>query len=461
MFLIYPAHDDFYYVSPKPGINIVSAVMTPGTFWRPFDSVISWGLGYAPYLFPYLNHVAVLTAHLAVCMILFIVLKKLAASDVGVRAGMLFFCLSQGTMCTLTNTDYINQILAFLSGLAGSLCFLQAVSRGKKFFYILWFILAFLSVIFKENGIAWFLAPVLLKMIYDYSGGNEKTSAVISKNYIHLAVGAAGMLLYFALRFALAGKVALGSETGRYAIIFSPVHIIMNYCLILGGAATSADLLALILKPSNLPVFAVSVAVSIVFLSYMAICIYDIFRNRRKIFWLLSGLFVCGLYISGPYAVMGKLQDAANYEAAFMLSLIIGIIISNCARRKFMLPIFTVMMTSMLCTSAHKLYVMHDYTSEVKDFLIEHRNDFAHKPSKVFVFYIEDVPHEGYSVYRFQLGHGLSEGIAFNSLWDWEAEFKVRRVKSEANINILSGDLTRYDTVFSLTRSGKIKVLRN
>lgn len=109
----------------------------------------------------------------------------------------------------------------------------------------------------------------------------------------------------------------------------------------------------------------------------------------------------------------------------------------------------------------HKLYTVHVYSLEVREFIAEHRNDFRSVPSKVFVYYVHDVPRNGYSVYAAPVGDGLYEGKAFNSVWKWKADFTVKTVSSDADIDFTPASLPEYDTVFSLSRSGNLKVLRN
>ena len=197
------------------------------------------------------------------------------------------------------------------------------------------------------------------------------------------------------------------------------------------------------------------------FLCCLLVRIYDIFRNKRRVFYGIVMLFVCVGYISSPYAVIDHASESTIYEMAFMAGLMLGIIFSSSRRPSCSGAVMAAMFACMLLSSAHKLYVMHDYTLGVHNFLEEHAGDFRNTPDKVYVYYIADVPLEGFSVYKAPLGYGLSQGLAFNSLWGWKADMRLEEVKSEADIDFTPDSLPEYDTVFSLTQSGILKILRN
>ena len=463
MFWIYPAHDDWGYAAPKPGVNILERLMPRKAFWRPFDRLIEYGLGYAPSLWPGFNHVFRLAGHFLLCLFLYAVLKKLTDNKKYSAIGTFFLCLSPSILTTVTNSDYINQVWAMLSGLTSAFFFFKAYKSRKSLYYVLWMLFAFVSVFWKENGIVWFIAPVMLNVTYLFTKGESLASSA-RRNFVYILAGLAGMLLYFSARFYLIGGVSLGSADGgkgRYLLNFSVLHIIRNYSLIIGGAVTSIDSLALFMKPRNIPIIIITGVTSVIFLCFILARIYDIFRNKRRLFWGLVMLFVCAGYISSSYAIVGHNNESTSYEMIFMSGLILGIILSSSRPPKWSNAIIAAMFACMLLSSCHKLYVMHNYTLGVRNFLAEHAGDFRNTPDKAYVYFIDDIPEDGFAVYTYPAGHGLNYGGAFNSLWGWKAAIKIECVSSDADIKFTSDSLPEYDTVFSLTQSGKIKVLRN
>lgn len=456
VFNLYPAHDDWGYASPKPSMNIIAGIMPTATFWRPFDRLIEYGLGFMPSLWPSFNHLVILAGFFITCIILHSMLEKVTQDKFHSFIGSLFFCFSPAIIITVTNSDYINQPYAFLAGLISLLCFFNA-------YYKCWLIFAALSVLFKENGIVWFLAPVFVNIVYVYINSDKKFIRLIREKFLFIIIGLLGMITYFAVRFFLLGKgLALGASVGRYQIIFSPIHILKNYVLILGGAATSVDALAFFLKPRNFIILIITFIVSVIFLGYIIACLYEIFRNNKRLFAGIIGFFVCALYISSPYTLAGQISDAMAYEMSFMLALMLGVILSSsCRKPKFMKLAITAMFASMIFVCAHKILVMHDYTLEVHNFLQAQQSKFENIPSKALIYFIEDIPEEGYGTYKYDIGHGLHEGHAFNSLWGWKAKIDIKTVKNFSEIKFSPETLPEYDTIFSLTRSGSLEILRN
>lgn len=459
--MMYPTHDDWNYAAPHPNMNLLPRLMPGAVMWRPFDRLFEYLLGYVPSLFPYVNHVVSLAGHFALCLVLYALLKRLTHNRTGACLGTLCFCLSPGIVITITNSDFMNQIWAMVAGIVAASFFFRARLSGRSLHYVLWLVFAFMAVLFKESGIVWFIAPVMLYSVYSFMNGGRLTDTVRA-NFVYFLIGAAGMIVYFCIRFYLMGGVVLGITTDpRYMLNFSPLHIIRNYSLMIGGAVTSIDTLAVFLKPRNYPVIIITGIISIAFLCVILACVYDIFRTNRRLFYSLIGLFVCAGFISSPHAVMGYNAESTAYEMAFMSGLIFGVILSSSRRPGITSKVLAVMFASMVLVLGHKFYVMHNYTRSVHDFIIEHSSDFTNLPQKVHVYFIEDVPMEGYSTYRYPIGHGLNKGVAFKSLWNWDTYFTIKNVSSDADIDFTPASLPEYDTVFSLTRSGTLKVLKN
>ena len=462
VFMMYPTHDDWNYAAPHPNMNLLTRLMPGAVMWRPFDRLFEYLLGYVPSLFPYVNHVVSMAGHFALCLVLYALLKRLTHNRTGACLGTLCFCLSPGIVITITNSDFMNQIWAMVTGITAAFFFFRARLSGRLRYYVLWLLFAFVSVLVKENGIVWFIAPAMLYSVYSFMNGGRLTDTV-KANFVYFLIGAAGIIVYFCIRFSLLGDIVLGEPTSeqRYMLNFSPLHIIRNYSLMIGGAVTSIDTLAVFLKPRNYPVIFITGMISVAFLCVILACVYNIFKTNRKLFYSLIGLFVCAGFISSPYAVMGYNAESTAYEMAFMFGIIFGIILSSCRWPRKSSAVLVLMFVSMILVLGHKFYVMHNYTRSVYDFIAEHSSEFVNIPQKVHIYFIEDVPMEGYSTYTYPIGHGLGRGKAFNSVWNWKADFTVKTVSSDADIDFTPASLSEYDTVFSLTRSGTLKVLKN
>ena len=471
VFNIYPTHDDWGYASPSKVENLLSRLMPSKTFWRPLDALYGYLLGYAPYLFPQLNHAIVLVGHFILCVILFFLLRKFTKRKSSLYIGTLFFCLSPGIVASITQTDYINQIWAMVAGVTSCFYFLKTMKINRKIYYLLWLSFAFLATLIKENGIVWFIAPVMFNFICNLTNSNENLKELIKKHIVLFLIGILGICLYFAVRFILMGEIALGNSVNnltstvkhanRYTIDFSLFNIVKNYCYVFGGAATSIDTLAFFLKPRNWIVLFITSLVSILFILCLCSGLVGILKNKQRVFYLVIGLFICAGFISSPYVVMGHAGEVTAYEMTFSLAVILGIILDNAFTSRIMKIITVLMFICMIGVSAHKFWVMHDYTSSVNSFLIEHKADFKNTPSKIFVYFVEDIPEEGHASYRYPIGHGLGNGHAFKSLWNWKPEIKTQSFKNMDDVNFTPESLPEYDTVFILTQSGSLKILRN
>ncbi len=304
VFNIYPTHDDFYYSAPHKVENLLKNILPTQVFWRPLEIIYSHALNFMPSLFPDLNRIILLAGHLFLCAALFSALKKFTKKSTSVFIGVSFFCLSPGIVGTVSESDFINQILAMSSGIISLMCFFRASQMHDLKYYILWFMLAFLSVLFKENGIAWFVAPVMIYIVYCCSVNGMKFLTAVQQNMLFIIIGFVGMALYFAVRFSLTGGAAfnighavISTKADRYVINFSVLNILKNYCTMLGGAVTSIDPLAFFLKPRNFPLLIATAVISIIFLCYVLSLVIKIFRSNKKLFYILAWLLLCMLFI--------------------------------------------------------------------------------------------------------------------------------------------------------------------
>ena len=404
-FSVYPAFDDWFYAAPQPDMNLVESLMPSTIFWRPFHSIISYVLGYVPFLFPYLNHCLSLFCHFVLCIILHELLTAITHNKFASAVGILFFCLSPGIVYPISDTDIFEHGFAMVSGICAALCFFKAKIKGKYSYYLLWFIFAFGAVIFRENGLSWFLASIMLFMVYSYSERECGIIELLKENSLHIVIAVLGMILYFALRFYLLGGIRLGASNGRYSVNLSPLNIIKNYCLIIGSAVTSSDAIAIFVKPRNYPVIVITSVISLLFLWYIFKCLRHIFTADRKTFKIIAGLFICAGYISSPFAVIDHVGDNTTYEMLFMCSLILGIVLSRCRPAKYAeVTIIAIMIISMFCVQCHKFYTAITYTGRIRTFIAEHKNNFSRQPSQVFVYYITDIPDDHYSIYTMNVG---------------------------------------------------------
>ncbi len=465
IYFIYPVCDDLYYAQPQPGKTLSQVFMPGQIMWRPFDRLVEYILGYFPSLFPNLNHVIDLTGHFISCAVLYFLLKNFVRDKKSILIGCLLFWLSPAIVHTVTNSDFFNQCLAFTAGILSGVLFFKAKLTNKKIYFTLWMISAFLSTLFKENGIVWFVMPVVFYVVYDYVILNKKFFDAIKGNIFYIILGLLVALLYFAIRFALLGKIALGNSIGvegsAYSVNLTMKNILKNYTSIIGGSITAIDNLALFLKPRNWTILIISGVISVIFLVLLLTGLIKIFRNSKKLFVSIILIFFCAMLIVVPYVIMGHVREANGYEFAYIFAFISSLILSKIKWNYKILLIIVSFLVCMIFVDCHKFITLSRYGFEIEEFIQEHSKYFKNKPSKVFVYSIQDVSEEGFSIYSHSIQHGSSWGLAFKKIWGWDTEIVVKQIKNYSEINFSSDALPEYDTVFIFANSGKLNILRN
>ena len=464
VFATLPTMDDFSDgAAPCNNDGTWSRLLPNQYFWRPIEKLIGYGLGETPCLFPWLNFGIVLTGHFLLCLFLYKVLKKLTYDSKSIWLGIFFFFFSPGIIATVAQVDGISSCWALVMGATATISFFRAKFGGKYKigYYIGYFLSAMISVLFKENGIVWFLSPIFLYITYAYANDDKKLLFLIRKELSLIGVGILGMMLYFTLRFSFMGEIALGSPSGTYSFSLNPINVMRNYCTMLVGAWTAIDPLAFFLKPRNLILFCGSICLTLPFFTLVFSAIWQL-RQNRKTLVELSCLLVCVFYIASPFAIMGHVAEMSAYQMVFSGALFFGILFSNYRWRSWTSIVMIVFLVCMIFVSGHKLLVMRNFSHDVGFFLETSKEKFRNIPKRVFVYCVDDVSKE-YSVYKQPVGYGAWDGFAFRSQWGWlnPEYFQVEYVESKDEIKFTPEDYPECDTVFILTRSGSLTVLRN
>ena len=199
---VIPFHDDWTYVT-APNVTFEWSQLMPGIeFWRPFD--VMWGavMGKVPNLFPLANRVAICLGHSLNVFLVWQVLFRLGFGNaVGCAWGALYFGLSSSVAAVVVNTDTINQVWCFSFG---ALALLLSLKRDR---FVVWPLIV--SFLFKESGVSW-LAIIPLVVWLKRSRGLDTEIAIRQFPIRYVGMGVVILAIYFAIRFLLCGKIALG-----------------------------------------------------------------------------------------------------------------------------------------------------------------------------------------------------------------------------------------------------------
>lgn len=246
-----PFHDDWCYATaPNPDF-MWSQLLPSAAFWRPFD--VLWGAFMAkkPDIFPVANRFVIVLAHTFSSLLVWETLGKIAKDRLSRILGTLFFSVSSVIAATLFNSDTINQSWSFLVGMTA----LYVALDREEVSWCRWSAvnaLVFLSMLFKESGVSW-LAVIPLVLYW-----RERCIRSLLKRVVF---GAGIFALYFALRFALMGEVAIGGE--YYTLGFDAECVVVNFAMSTLLPLTGFDMLAFVCEHWLLMV--VSVVAPLVF----------------------------------------------------------------------------------------------------------------------------------------------------------------------------------------------------
>ena len=429
-------------------------------FWRPFEGLLGYFLGENPFLFPYLNQGLVVIGHLLLMVLLYNGLKRYTGNNNAALGATAIFALSPATVGTTSQMDAINQCWALLCGVIATKMFIKGNYYGKKKYIMFYLFFAMCAVLFKENGICWFLVPVFLCIINDYISGENRIWHLLKGYREKIVLGIVGSIAYFVIRFSLQGSISLGGG-GRYAVQVSVIDIIKNNIIIFGSSMTTIDSLAVFMKPHSWGIIVITTIVTILSWKYLIEAIIKFKREYNLMTIIL--LFLVAIYINLPLTIMPHVSEMSAYQSVFVFAFFVGIVWKYIRINKWSKFTLGMLLICMLSVSTHKFMITQAYAENVRIGKQQYQDCFINMPRNVLIFYVEDVPLE-YSTYMQPLGHGLEQGRAFRSDWNWmdlDKNGKIIYCKSVDEIDYEINNYDEYDTVFIQYQSGRVVLLRN
>lgn len=187
-----PTFDDWTYLTTPYTGKLSEVIFPAGVYWRPFDGLIGYVLGFNYHLFPALNHLIVLLGHTLAAVCVFLLCQKLKFKAASTNIATLFFYLAPGMLGTVLDIDSINQTYSALWGLIGLLLFLRYQGSVRIACYV---VCCYFAVLSKENGILWFAIIPL------FAWGINRLSMRCLWQFAGLAFGC--ILLYGIARLSL------------------------------------------------------------------------------------------------------------------------------------------------------------------------------------------------------------------------------------------------------------------
>lgn len=158
---IWPTHDDWTGATTPDFTPFLTKehFLFYGYHWRPFDTWIGYVVGRNPQmLYPGLNHLLVVTGHLACTLGVYRLITFLRLNATARNIATLGFFVAPAAMPTVMAVDSQNQVMALAVDLMAFLVY----TGQNKYKGFLWPALVFAATLCKENGLMWALiCPVL------------------------------------------------------------------------------------------------------------------------------------------------------------------------------------------------------------------------------------------------------------------------------------------------------------
>jgi len=397
-----PFHDDWCYATaPNPDFEW-SQLLPSAAFWRPFD--VLWGalMAKMPKLFPMANRFAVVFAHTLSSVFVWDVLGKIAEDKLSRIVGTSFFAMSSVIAATLFNSDTINQSWSFLMGIV-ALCI--ALKREevswRRWGTVNGFVI--LSMLFKESGVSW-LAVIPLMLYW-----REKN---IKNLFARWGVGVAVLAFYFALRFALMGKVAVGGE--YYTLGFNLENVIVNFLMAVIFPLSGFDMLSFVCGH-----WLLMVASAVSLCAFWWCWLVSAKRDGIEVkVWLLA---LMAAAFAAPHCFFKGHHPAEMhfYPVIFAGAVFVALMSTAAGRMGLRLCSVTSMIVLFACGWCDRLTEVHRHSERTKALFHELAGkeiDF----SKPVYFIAEADPNvKYYSVFTESAGHGLYWGKACRALNGW------------------------------------------
>ena len=398
-----PFHDDWCYATaPNPDFTW-GQLLPDEAFWRPFD--VLWGaiMARVPRCFPLANRVAIVLAHTMSALFVWKVLRKISADKFSCVFGTVFFAASSSIGATLFNSDAINQSWCFLFGIMALYAALSSEMKpvGR---WVLVIVAVFISMLFKESGVSWLMVIPAIMFWRD-----RKIRTLVFR----LAAGCFFLVVYFSLRFALMGQIAVGGNQ-YYALGFDPESIVLNYMMIVLLPLTGFDVLSFVCE--YWAAFVISFVGSLVFW-----CIWV--ESAKHYEWKSKSALVCLLAIAfaSPHCFFKGHHPAEMHFYPVLFSGSVLMALFPCAPEKIKLRYLSVgamilLFASGWCIKVSEVRKHSDRTRVLFQELSRKKLDY----SKPIYFIAEGDPTvKYYSVFTESAGHGVYWGRACRAFNGW------------------------------------------
>jgi hypothetical protein len=417
-FWVMPAWDDWSASTPISAFSW-HLLLPDLNLWRPLQHLFR----VAAFSFPYPGFAHLMNAlgHLAAVGLVSILARQCGGSRRSSLLAALAYALAPAVGAAVWSVDSENQVWSNVFGLASAAVLIRS-GKSRAGSYVAWLILATVSVLWNEGGIAWFAAAPLLKA-FARSKQEASPRQIYVRCGVELAMGFVGVAVYFMSRFVLLGKISLGVPGERYGVSLNPITFAKHAAMIVGMAMSTVDTLALL---SPRPTIWLALSTLVLGVPSLVIFLGRARRSWTVHQWLLAACVT--LVVVSPFCVMAHVSEMYAQRAAAVLAImLIGAGLPHegavsASRLERMAPMLAPLaIVACLVGNAHKLEAM-----------VELGKSSAVVGSKVADIIGRDVPDSicvacqrptekaSYSVYEMPPGMASNCGLAGRMHWGWQ-----------------------------------------
>lgn len=440
---ISPLYDDWYYLT-APNPNFTTADLLPGdTFWRPIDALFGALMSYIPSLFPALNRAVVILAHVLCAVLSSAILRELNINRKWRAFAVCFFLFSSAAWAVTTSPDAINQSYSVLFGLIA----IYEHQRRGGYSYLFWCVVALLT---KESGVSWFFVIVVLDAVKSAPTLNSflKDKKLLLRAVKQSLIAFAVIGVYFALRFSLYGSITLGGSSGRYDVSVFSLSTIKNLVLLFASGASGVDSIALLSSDRSLPLAALTIILSLVFITAALTGVISMLKSKKDLF-TLSGLLIIALGLAAPLTILGSAGEMHAYPVLFAMTLLYAFCLEHAhlSAKKTAAALLCIFL-SFAVSSVHKLTAIYDYSERTAALTQSLKESYDTPNGRVLFIGIDK--HSGYSVFDQSALVGTSYGLSLRPYYDWaELDHSKYLADSEEDaLDYAEKNSDKYESIF-------------
>lgn len=470
---IMPYGDDYVCALPIIG-SFGTLKLMPENIWRPLQEVYGYMLGFYPSLYPYLNHIIIVSAHFLSAYILYKIVLELNFDKKSAFWGAIFFIFSSNCFATVFSIDSLNQSLSLLfSSFAIYFCLKRK--------YLLYIISAILSVLSKESGFYSFVLPLAFLIIKERKRISDIIDITFYKRHLGIIICAlvltAGyfLILYWGSHFNTDSSVLSDPKSkiyynnpligmvihlGRIAAVDCPAFFLPKKMLLFGGVVFLL----------SVPLFILAILSSI----------KGIFKNNLFVFIILAST----IFLALAHAVTGAETEMNSYPCIWIFSFLIVYVISkNKDIRKNLLNIvFSLFIISSILIIGHKYSLIMEIQGLRKEITASINAQTSKIPENVYVINYDNMS-LGHDIYQNTSAYiSASGGRYMRIFWkNWDINFSVDTYLNKADenelfidgknlfkitsdnelYNIVKDKISKYDAVWVFYPDNTVKVFSN